>query len=179
MRDRPDFPELASLGANAGPAARDAFKRATESRAAWLSCSVVFCAAIEHRRVKSHCSLGFRHRQIHPTLVPARHHQCEDCSPRDDDGCRGRRLASSSEENFVGDFRSRCTHRHVQRKPCLARKCRTSSSHSCSMRSVCFLQLSPPTPFLTINHFVVYGGKRGDCAAAQQTFEAYAAYVLP
>ena len=46
LRDRPDFPAPAALGANANPAARDAFKRATDSRAAWLACSASFCAAI-------------------------------------------------------------------------------------------------------------------------------------
>ena len=46
MRDRPEFPAPAALGANANPAARDVFKRATDSRAAWLACSASFCAAI-------------------------------------------------------------------------------------------------------------------------------------
>ncbi len=34
LRVRPNFPEPAALGANAGPAARDAFKRATQFTAA-------------------------------------------------------------------------------------------------------------------------------------------------
>ncbi len=38
-RSRPDFLIPADLQANAGPAARDAFKRATDARAAWLACS--------------------------------------------------------------------------------------------------------------------------------------------
>jgi hypothetical protein len=46
LRDRPEFPAPAAFGANANPTARDAFKRATDSRAAWLSCSASFCAAI-------------------------------------------------------------------------------------------------------------------------------------
>ncbi len=46
LRDRPEFPAPAALGADANPAARDVFKRATDSRAAWLACSVFFCAAI-------------------------------------------------------------------------------------------------------------------------------------
>ncbi len=46
LRDRPEFPAPAALGAQANPAARDAFKRATDSRAAWLACSASFCAAI-------------------------------------------------------------------------------------------------------------------------------------
>ncbi len=44
LRVRPDFPEPAALAAaGTGPAARDAFKRATESRVAWLACSSSFC----------------------------------------------------------------------------------------------------------------------------------------
>jgi hypothetical protein len=43
LRVRPDFPIPADLQANAGPAARDAFKRATDARAA---CSAALCVAI-------------------------------------------------------------------------------------------------------------------------------------
>ncbi len=46
LRARPEIPAPADLGANANPAARDVFKRATDSRAAWLACSASFCAAI-------------------------------------------------------------------------------------------------------------------------------------
>jgi hypothetical protein len=47
LRARPDFPIPADLQANAGPAARDVFKRATDSRAAWLmACSAAFAVAI-------------------------------------------------------------------------------------------------------------------------------------
>jgi hypothetical protein len=47
LRVRPDFPAPAALFAvGANPAARDVFKRATESRAAWLACSASFCLAI-------------------------------------------------------------------------------------------------------------------------------------
>jgi hypothetical protein len=46
LRDRPDFPIPADLQANAGVAARDIFKRATDSRAAWLVCSAAFAVAI-------------------------------------------------------------------------------------------------------------------------------------
>jgi hypothetical protein len=46
LRAIPDFPVPADLQANAGPAARDAFKRATDARSAWLACSAAFCAAI-------------------------------------------------------------------------------------------------------------------------------------
>ncbi len=46
MRVRPDFPVPADLQAYAGPAVRDAFKRATDARSAWLAVSAAFCAAI-------------------------------------------------------------------------------------------------------------------------------------
>ena len=46
LRVRPDFPPPPDLQANAGPAARDVFKRATDARSAWLACSAAFCVAI-------------------------------------------------------------------------------------------------------------------------------------
>ncbi len=46
MRARPDFPAPADLAAGDGAAVRDAFKRATDARSAWLACSAAFCAAI-------------------------------------------------------------------------------------------------------------------------------------
>jgi hypothetical protein len=46
LRVRPDFPVPADLQANADPAARDALKRTTDARAAWLACSAAFCVAI-------------------------------------------------------------------------------------------------------------------------------------
>ena len=41
MRDRPEFPAPAALGAVANPAARDVFKRATDSRAAASICAAI------------------------------------------------------------------------------------------------------------------------------------------
>jgi hypothetical protein len=46
LRTRPDFPIPATLQANAGSAACDVFKGATDSRAAWLACSAAFAVAI-------------------------------------------------------------------------------------------------------------------------------------
>ena len=46
LRARPDFSVPAALAAGDGPALRDAFKRATTARAAWLAVSAAFCAAI-------------------------------------------------------------------------------------------------------------------------------------
>ncbi len=46
LRDRPEFPAPAALAAGANPAARDVFKRATDFRAAWLTYSASFCAVI-------------------------------------------------------------------------------------------------------------------------------------
>jgi hypothetical protein len=46
LRARPDFPAPADLAAGDGPAVRDVFKRATAARSAWLTVSAAFCAAI-------------------------------------------------------------------------------------------------------------------------------------
>jgi hypothetical protein len=46
LRARPDFPIPVDLQVNAGPAARDVFKRATDSREAWLACSAAFAVMI-------------------------------------------------------------------------------------------------------------------------------------
>ncbi len=46
LRARPDFPAPADLAAGDGPAVRDASKRATAARAAWLAVSAAFCVAI-------------------------------------------------------------------------------------------------------------------------------------
>ncbi len=53
LRAKPDFPAPADLQANAGPAACNAFKRATDARSVWLSCSAAFCAAIQDSTVES------------------------------------------------------------------------------------------------------------------------------
>ncbi len=86
LRARPDFPAPADLAAGDGPAVRDAFKRATAARSAWLAISAAFCAAILD-------SIGESNRLAisdPETDTPTRHHQCDDCSPRDNDGCRDR-----------------------------------------------------------------------------------------
>ncbi len=82
----------------------------------------------QHRRVKSPCYLGSRHK--HLSSIPARHHQRNDCSPRDNDGCRGRRPASTSEEIAFSISRPSCSHRNVSRTPCPAHHSRTSPSTS-------------------------------------------------
>jgi hypothetical protein len=46
LRARPDFPIPTDFQANASPAARDAFRRATDAMAAWLARSAAFCVAI-------------------------------------------------------------------------------------------------------------------------------------
>jgi hypothetical protein len=103
LRDRPEFLAPAALGAGANPAARDVFERATDSRAAWLARSASFCAAILD-------SIGDANRlaiadpdtdTLHPSSLPARHHHCHDGAPRDDDGCRGRRVAFTPEEECL------------------------------------------------------------------------------
>ncbi len=55
LRARPDFPIPVDLQAYASPAARDAFKRATDARADWLACSAAFCVAILDSIGKSNC----------------------------------------------------------------------------------------------------------------------------
>jgi hypothetical protein len=87
------------------------------SLAVMFSCFLCRCPE-EHRRVKSPCSFGSRHR--HTTLVPARHHHCDDCSPRGNDRCGGRRLASAPEEKAHSGVRTPCPHCHDQRTPCTA-----------------------------------------------------------
>jgi hypothetical protein len=81
LRARPNFPEPAALAAGAGSAARDAFKRATESRAAWLACSTSFCVALlESIGVSNRLSISD---PLTDTLhMSPRDHQCDDCSPR-------------------------------------------------------------------------------------------------
>jgi hypothetical protein len=55
FRTRPDFPAPAVLAAGDGPAVRDAFKRATDARSAWLAVSAAFCAAILDSIGESNC----------------------------------------------------------------------------------------------------------------------------
>ena len=103
MRARPAFPEPAALAIGANPAARDAFKRATESRAALLACSASFLLAILD-------SIGEANRlAISDPLTDTLH-----LTPRavivamtalhlawGDDGCRGRHPSSTSEEKAL------------------------------------------------------------------------------
>jgi hypothetical protein len=100
FRVRPDFPVPADLAANAGPAARDVFKRAKDSRSDfWLACSDAFCAAILE-------SIGESNRlAISDPDTDTLHLSRDDCSPRGNDGCRGRRLASASEEKAFSTCR--------------------------------------------------------------------------
>ena len=104
LRARPDFPEPAALAAGANPAARDAFKRATESRAALLACAASFLLAIlDSIGEANRLAISDPHRSPdrHPPSYPAWRHHCDDCPPRGDDGCRGRRPASTSEEKAL------------------------------------------------------------------------------
>ncbi len=55
LRARPDFLAPADLAAGDGPAVRDAFKRATAARSAWLAVSAAFCAAILDSIGESNC----------------------------------------------------------------------------------------------------------------------------
>ncbi len=100
LRVRPDFPAPPDLQANAGPAARDAFKRATDARVAWLACSAAFCVAILD-------SIGESNRlAISDPDTDTLHLSPQDIinamtalhGARGTDGCRGRRLAFAPEE---------------------------------------------------------------------------------
>ncbi len=88
-----------ALGAGANPAARDVFKRATDSRAAWLACSASFCAAIldsigdTNRLAIADPDTDTLHFDPRDIIIAM-----SDVAPRDDDGCRGRRVAFTPEE---------------------------------------------------------------------------------
>ena len=69
LRARPDFPAPADLAAGDGPAIRDAFKRATDARSAWLACSAAFCAAILDS-IGEQIALLFRTPTQTPSICP-------------------------------------------------------------------------------------------------------------
>jgi hypothetical protein len=116
LRARPDFPAPADLATGDGPAVREAFKRATDARASWLACSAAFCAAILD-------SIGESNRlAISDPDTDTLHLSPRDIinamtAPRDNDGCRGRRPASASEEKVCSPSRPPCTHCNVSRTP--------------------------------------------------------------
>ncbi len=102
LRDRPEFPAPAALGAGANPAARDVLKRATDSRAAWFACSASFCAAIldsigdANRLAIADPDTDILH--LFPRDITIAMTLLHDVAPRDNDGCRGRRVACTTEE---------------------------------------------------------------------------------
>jgi hypothetical protein len=93
---------------------RDAFKRATYSRADWLACSASFCGAIlksigeSNRLAISNPDTDTLHSSPLDII-----HQCDDCSSRGNDGRGSRHLASASEEKAFIRCQTPCTHRHV------------------------------------------------------------------
>jgi hypothetical protein len=114
LRACPDFPISADLQANAGPAARDVFKLATNSRAAWLACSAAFAVAILD-------SIGESNRLAIADPVT----DALNLTPRDIINAMtllhgtvtgaevGRLFASASEEKTVIHCRPTCPHRPV------------------------------------------------------------------
>jgi hypothetical protein len=172
LRNRPEFPAPAALGANANPAAREVFKRATDSRAAWLACSASFCAAILE-------SIGDANRlAIADPNTDTLH-----LSPRDIiiaitgaevDACRGRRVAYAPEEKAHRNLRPPRSHRGVQRNPWpLATVGQAPLALDVYRWFLVTLSPFPVFQQYTLLFTVANG------AIAQQTFEAYGAYVLP
>ncbi len=126
----------------------------------------------EYRRGQSPCYLGSCHRN--PSSLPARHRHCDDCAPRGDDGCRGRRTPSPPEEKTCGNRRS--PSHIVAYRGTLGRLTTVGQVPLVLDAYRWFLATLSPFPVFqqyTLLFTVAHG------AIAQQTFEAYAAYVLP
>ncbi len=164
LRARPDFPVPAALAAGDSPAVRDAFKRATDARSAWLAVSAAFCAAVldsigeSNRLAISDPDTDTLHLSPRDII-----NAMTDCSPRGNDGCRGRRPASASEEKACSPSRPSCTHCNVSRTPCPAQHSRTYSS--CARCVQTFSGISVPFHRSPPVHFIVYGAKRGNWTA--------------
>jgi hypothetical protein len=148
LRARPDFPAPADLAAGDGPAVRDAFKRATDARSAWLACSAAFCAAILD-------SIGESNRlAISDPDTDTLH-----LFPRDIINAMTAlhgRPASTSEEKAFSSSRSSCSHRNVSRAPCPAHHSRTSTSSARCVQTAPGFSVSFPR-FPPV-HYVVDGG---------------------
>jgi hypothetical protein len=174
LRDRPEFPVPAALGANANPAARDAFKRATDSRAAWLACSASFCAAILE-------SIGEGSRLVISDPATDTLH----LSPRDiiiamtalhgtmtGAEVDALRLPLRKKLTVIADLSSHI----VAFRGTLGRLTTVGQVPLALAAYRWFLATLSPFPVFqqyTLLFTVAHG------AIAQQTFEAYAAYVLP
>ena len=174
MRVRPDFPEPAALAVGANPAARDAFKRATESRAALLACSASFLLAILD-------SIGEANRlAISDPLTDTLH-----LTPRavivamtalhgvmtgaEVDTLR---LPLKKKLSAVSDLPSHI----VTFRGVLARL--ANAGQATLPFDVYRLFLATLTPFPVFQQYtLLFTVANG--AIAQQTFEAYAAYILP
>ncbi len=174
MRVRPDFPEPAALAVGANPAARDAFKRATESRAALLACSAPFLLAILD-------SIGEANRlAISDPLTDTLH-----LTPRavivamtalhgvmtgaEVDTLR---LPLKKKLSAVSDLPSHI----VTFRGVLARL--ANAGQATLPFDVYRLFLATLTPFPVFQQYtLLFTVANG--AIAQQTFEAYAAYILP
>jgi hypothetical protein len=153
MRARSDFPAPAAIAAGDGPAVRDAF----DARSAWLAVSAAFCAAIldsigeSNRLAISDPDTDTLHLSPRDII-----NAMTDCSPRDNDRCRGRRLASAFEEKACSHSRPSCAHRNVSGAPCSAHHSRTSPSSARCVQTVSGLAV--PFPRFPPVHYVVDGG---------------------
>jgi hypothetical protein len=174
LRARPDFPEPAALAAGAGPAARDAFKRATESSAAWLACSASFCVALLE-------SIGASNRlSISDPLTGTLH-----LSPRDilnamtvlngtmtGADVDALRLPLKKKLSSVSDLLAHI----VAFRGVIAQL--TIAGQAPITLDAFRLFLATLSPFTVFHQYtLLFAVARGDIA--QQTFEAYAAYIIP
>ena len=174
LRARPDFPEPAALAAGANPAARDAFKRATESRAALLACAASFLLAILD-------SIGEANRlAISDPLTDTLH-----LTPR------GVIIAMTALHGVMTGAEVDALRQPLKKK---LSSVSDLPSHIVTFRGVLArlanagqatlpfdvyrLFLATLTPFPVFQQYtLLFTVANG--AIAQQTFEAYAAYILP
>jgi hypothetical protein len=177
MRDRPDFPEPAALATGAGPAARDAFKRATESRSAWLAYSAFFCVALLESIVGASKRLS-----ISDPLTDPLH-----LSPRDiinamtvshgamtDAEVDALRLPLKKNLSSVSDLPAHIV--AFKFRGVLAQL--TIAGQAPITLDAFRLFLAALSPFPVFHQYTLLFTVAHE-AVAQQTFEAYAAYIIP
>jgi hypothetical protein len=175
LRNRPEFPAPADLGANANPAARDIFKRATDFRAAWLACSASFCAAILE-------SIGEGNRlAISDPSTDTLHLSQRDII-----------IAMTALHRTMTGAEVDALHLHLRKK---LTAIADLPSHIVAFRGILGRLttvgqvplaldayrwfLATLSPFPVFQQYTLLFTAVAHGAIAQQTFEAYAAYVLP
>jgi hypothetical protein len=174
LRARPDFPEPVALAAGANPAARDAFKRATDSRPALLVCSFSFLLAIldsigeANRLAISDPLTDTLHLTPRAVIVAMTALHAVMTGAEADTF----RLPLKKKLSAVSDLPSRIvTFREVLTR--LA-----NAGQATLPFDVYRLFLATLIPFSVFQQYtLLFTVANG--AIAQQTFEAYAAYILP